>query len=229
MIDHRGHKILIADDDLDIQELLRYNLEAANFSVRTASNGLEVLKIADYYDPDLIILDIMMPLQDGIETCRILRGQPKFKDTYIIFLTARSEEYSEVAAFENGANDYLVKPIKPRALKSRIDAIFRQIETKINLLDDSITLAGLSINKSTYTINYLTEEYTLPKKEFEVIYLLIKHPGKVFTREELLDKIWGVTVEVTSRTVDVHIRKIREKIDGIPIKTIKGVGYKFNA
>ena len=228
MIEHKGRKILIADDDVDIQELLKYNLEAANYSVRVVGNGMDAIKVAAYYEPDLIILDIMMPQQDGIETCRLLRKDPKFKNTYILFLTARSEEYSEVAAFENGANDYLVKPIKPRALKSRIEAIFRQMDQQVSVnADDVVSLKGLTINKSTYSIQYLDQDYSLPKKEFELIYLLAKYPGKVFTREELLNKIWGITVEVTSRTVDVHIRKIREKIDGVPIKTIKGVGYKF--
>ncbi len=225
---NKKHKILIADDDSDILELLKYNFENEGYLVETAKNGETALEIAKDFLPDLIVLDIMMPEIDGIETCRLLRENKKFKDTFIIFLTARSEEYSEVAAFQNGANDYLVKPIKPRALLSRVEAYFRRLVE--NNYSDLIKIKDLVIDRVSFQVT--TENkgvIVLPKKEFEVLYYLAKKAGKVFSRDELLNKIWGEDVAVTPRTVDVHIRKIREKIGESYIKTIKGVGYKFDA
>ncbi len=222
-----GQKILIADDEPNILELLKYNLETNGYVVKTCSNGKEALKEAKTFAPDLIILDIMMPELDGIETCRLLRQDERFKYTFIIFLTARSEEYSEVAAFDNGADDYVVKPIKPRALLSRVESILRRNPESKSFSDDIVKHGDFTINKSSYVISFAGNDYSLPKKEFELIYMFSKFPGKVFSRESLLNKIWGADVEVTPRTVDVHIRKIREKLPEIPIKTIKGVGYKM--
>lgn len=224
-------KILLADDEPDILELLKYNFENRGYTIYTAKNGKTALELAEKHNPELIILDIMMPEIDGIETCRLLRENSRFKNTYIIFLTARSEEYSEVAAFQNGADDYVTKPIKPRALLSRIDAYFRRTAKKGDtLLTDQINILDLTIDRPSYKITDVTNKDTiLPKKEFELIYYLAKNSGRVFSRDELLSKIWGTYVEVTPRTVDVHIRKIREKLGDNYIKTVKGVGYKFNA
>ncbi|MDB4835156.1 response regulator transcription factor [Cyclobacteriaceae bacterium] len=225
-----GYKILIADDEENILELLQYNLEGAGYTVRTCTNGKEALKEAKHFEPDLIILDIMMPEQDGIETCRLLRQDEQFQNTFIIFLTARSEEFSEVAAFENGADDYVVKPIKPRALLGRVQSILRRNpDTQTLGSEDIVTHGEYKINRSSYIITYQGKEFTFPKKEFELVYLFSKFPGKVFSRDVLLQKIWGADVEVTPRTVDVHIRKIREKLPNIPLKTIKGIGYKMES
>ena len=225
-----NYKLLIADDEPDILELLKYNFESIGYIVETAKNGRKALQIAEDFDPDLIILDIMMPKLDGIETCRLLRENKKFKNTFIIFLTARSEEYSEVAAFQNGADDYLLKPIKPRALLSRVDAYFRRSAVKDDSLSDIIKIKDLTINRTSYEVSVAgNPPIILPKKEFEVVYSLAKKAGRVFSRQELLNAIWGTAIEVTPRTVDVHIRKIREKLGEDYIKTIKGVGYKFDA
>jgi two-component system, OmpR family, alkaline phosphatase synthesis response regulator PhoP len=224
-----NNKVLIADDEPDILELLKYNFETAGYEIQTATNGEIAIEIAQTFKPDLIILDIMMPVIDGIETCRLLRDNELFKNTFIIFLTARSEEYSEVAAFQNGADDYLVKPIKPRALLSRVDAYFRRSATKSDNTTDIINIKDLSINRTSFQVSIEGKsDVVLPKKEFEVLYYLAKKAGRVFSREELLNKIWGTDVAVTPRTVDVHIRKIREKLGEKYIKTIKGVGYKFD-
>jgi len=226
----KNYKVLIADDEPDILELLKYNFESAGYLVETAKNGRIAIDVAEKSNPDLIILDIMMPELDGIETCRLLRENKKFKNTFIIFLTARSEEYSEVAAFQNGADDYLLKPIKPRALLSRVDAYFRRSAVKDDSVTDLIKIKDLIINRTSYQVSIEGKApVVLPKKEFELIYYLAKKAGRVFSRDELLNKIWGTDVSVTPRTVDVHIRKIREKIGESYIKTIKGVGYKFEA
>jgi two-component system alkaline phosphatase synthesis response regulator PhoP len=225
-----NYKVLIADDEPDILELLKYNFESTGYLVETAKNGRLAIEIAEKFLPDLIILDIMMPELDGIEACRLLRLNEKFKNTFIIFLTARSEEYSEVAAFQNGADDYLVKPIKPRALLSRVDSYFRRSALKDDSTTDLIIIMDLIINRTSYEISVEGKgPVVLPKKEFEVVYYLAKKAGRVFSRDELLNKIWGADVTVTPRTVDVHIRKIREKLGEKYIKTIKGVGYKFVA
>jgi two-component system alkaline phosphatase synthesis response regulator PhoP len=225
----KNNRVLIADDESDILELLKYNFEKEGYQIETAENGEVAIEKAKTFNPDLIILDIMMPVLDGIEACRLLREIEAFKNTFIIFLTARSEEYSEVAAFQNGADDYLVKPIKPRALLSRVDAYFRRSATKLDNTTDSIKIKDLTINRTSFQVSIEDQDdIVLPKKEFEVLYYLAKKAGRVFSRDELLNKIWGTDVAVTPRTVDVHIRKIREKLGEKYIKTIKGVGYKFD-
>jgi two-component system alkaline phosphatase synthesis response regulator PhoP len=221
-----AHKVLVVDDDPDIVELLAYNLEKEGYDVATASNGKNALETARTFNPELVVLDIMMPQIDGIETARLLRNIPDFKNTYILFLTARSEEYSEVAAFEIGADDYLTKPIKPRALMSRINALFRREAQKADP-GEQLEIAGLSINRKNYTVTQKEKSVVLPKKEFELLFFLAQHPNKVFNRDELLQKIWGADIYVLERTVDVHIRKVREKIGESYIKTLKGVGYMF--
>ncbi len=219
-------KILVVDDEVDILDLLKYNLEKEGYQVKTAENGIDGVEVARKFVPDLILLDIMMPDQDGVETCRQLREVKDLSNSFIIFLTARVEEYSEVAAFENGADDYLTKPIKPRALMSRINAIFRRSKKDVEL-EDKIAAGDLEIDKLSYTVRKGTQEFNFPKKEFELLYFLARHPGKVFSRDDLLHNIWGTDVYVLARTVDVHIRKVREKIGEGYISTIKGVGYKF--
>ncbi len=223
----KPRRILLIDDEVDILELLEYNMLKEGYQVRTAQNGKSGIEIGRDFKPDLILLDIMMPGIDGVETCRLLREDATFQETYIIFLTARSEEYSEVAAFQNGANDYLVKPIKPRALMSRIDAYFRRHADKTQE-EDEVKIVDLEINRSSYTILKNGIEITFPRKEFELLYFLAKNPKKVYNREDLLERIWGTDVSVIPRTVDVHIRKIREKLGEGYIKTVKGVGYKFD-
>lgn len=220
-------KVLVVDDDSDIVELLEYNLVKEGYTVVTASNGKKALEITKNFIPDLILLDIMMPQMDGIETGRMLRQNPDIKNTYILFLTARSEEYSEVAAFEVGADDYITKPIKPRALMSRINALFRREAQKAES-GDQIEIMDLTINRKNYTVTQAGEKSTvLPKKEFELLFFLAQTPNKVFSRDELLQKIWGADIYVLERTVDVHIRKLREKLGDTYIKTLKGVGYMF--
>jgi two-component system alkaline phosphatase synthesis response regulator PhoP len=221
-------KVLVVDDDSDIVELLEYNLTKEGYSVLTASNGRKAIEIAKSFIPDLILLDIMMPQLDGIETGRILRQNQDIKNTYILFLTARSEEYSEVAAFDVGADDYITKPIKPRALMSRINALFRREAQKADS-GDQIDILDLSINRKNYTVTQGGEKsIVLPKKEFELLFFLAQTPNKVFNRDELLQKIWGADIYVLERTVDVHIRKLREKLGDRYIKTLKGVGYMFS-
>ncbi|MGK7390962.1 MAG: response regulator [Candidatus Cyclobacteriaceae bacterium M2_1C_046] len=223
-----NYKVLVVDDEEPILELLKYNLEKNDYDVKTTSNGIKAVEIAKKYKPDLILLDIMMPKQDGVETCRQLRAIPELASTYIIFLTARAEEYSEVAAFDVGADDYIVKPIKPRALMSRINAFFRRDYKKKDNAD-LIEVGDIRIDRTSYTINIKGKgEVTLPKKEFELLHFLAQNPNKVFSRDELLQNIWGSDVYVLARTVDVHIRKVREKIGEDHIKTVKGVGYKFS-
>ncbi|TDE13770.1 response regulator transcription factor [Dyadobacter psychrotolerans] len=225
---HATPKVLVVDDDSDIVELLEYNLVKEGYSVLTASNGKKAIEIAKTFIPDLILLDIMMPQMDGIETGRMLRQNTDLKNTYILFLTARSEEYSEVAAFEVGADDYITKPIKPRALMSRINALFRREAQKADS-GDQIEILDLIINRKNYTVTQEGEKSTvLPKKEFELLFFLAQTPNKVFNRDELLQKIWGADIYVLERTVDVHIRKLREKLGDRYIKTLKGVGYMFS-
>ena len=221
-----SQKILVVDDESDILELLKYNLSKEGYEVKTASDGVKGLEIAKNFLPDMILLDIMMPKQDGVETCRQIRETPELQNVFVIFLTARSEEYSEVAAFETGADDYITKPIKPRALMSRINALFRR-ESKKKKNQNKITIGDLSIDRSSYTVTSGEEKINLPKKEFELLYFLAQNPGKVFSRDDLLKNIWGTDVYVLARTVDVHIRKVREKIGEGYITTVKGVGYKF--
>jgi two-component system, OmpR family, alkaline phosphatase synthesis response regulator PhoP len=219
-------KVLLVDDEADILELLQYNLEKEGYQVRTALNGKKGVEEARSFSPDLVLLDIMMPEQDGVETCRQLRELPEMQNAYIIFLTARAEEYSEIAAFEVGADDYIIKPIKPRALMSRLSALFRR-ETKKKKSSSKISIGDLVIDRASYTVSVRDEQVTLPKKEFELLYFLAQNPQKVFSRDDLLHNIWGSDVYVLARTVDVHIRKVREKIGEGYITTVKGVGYKF--
>lgn len=223
---NKHYKILVVDDEHDILDLLEYNLTKEGYKVKTASSGKKALELASKFNPDLILLDIMMPNQDGVETCRQIRDVPELHGAHIIFLTARSEEYSEVAAFESGADDYITKPIKPRALMSRIQAQFRR-EAKKSSKNDRIVAGDLVINRISYTVTVNDKQISLPKKEFELLYYLAQHPYKVHSRDDLLQNIWGIDVYVLARTVDVHIRKVREKIGNQYIVTVKGVGYKF--
>lgn len=220
-------KVLVVDDEEPILELLKYNLEKGGYDVKTASDGSRAVEIARKFTPDLVLLDIMMPKMDGVETCRLLRDIPDLQKTFIVFLTARSEEYSEVAAFDVGADDYITKPIKPRALMSRIQALFRR-DSKKTAPSSSINIGDLTIDRTSYTIKVNDREINLPKKEFELLFFLAQNPNKVFSREDLLQNIWGTDVYVLARTVDVHIRKVREKIGDDYITTVKGVGYKFS-
>ncbi len=220
------HKVLVVDDEEPILELLKYNLEKAGDHVETARDGFQALEVAKSFLPELVLLDIMMPGMDGVETCRRIRETPDIQNTFVIFLTARSEEYSEIAAFDVGADDYITKPIKPRALLSRINAVFRR-ERKSTESTGVIESNGLTIDRASYTVKVNGKDITLPKKEFELLYHLALNPNKVLTREDLLNHIWGTDVYVVPRTVDVHIRKVREKIGDGRITTVKGVGYKF--
>ncbi|MFT6855015.1 MAG: two-component system alkaline phosphatase synthesis response regulator PhoP [Cyclobacteriaceae bacterium] len=222
-----NQKILVVDDEPDILELLKYNLTKEGYEVKTAADGIKGVDIAKNFIPNLIILDIMMPKQDGVETCRQIREIPELSNAFVIFLTARSEEYSEVAAFDMGADDYINKPIKPRALVSRINALFRR-ESKKKKENTNITIGNLIIDRSSYTVIVNDSKINLPKKEFELLHFLAENPDKVFSRDELLQNIWGTDVYVLARTVDVHIRKVREKIGEGYISTVKGVGYKFD-
>lgn len=222
-------KILIVDDEPDIRELIEYNLKKEGYQVYTASNGQEGVSEAKRSHPDLIILDIMMPKMDGIEACRILRTMNEFKNTFMVFLTARSEEYSEIAGFNVGADDYIAKPIKPRALVSRINAILRRNSQPEEQPENKLEIADLTIDRETYMVYRSGEKIVLAKKEFELLYLLASKPGKVYTREVILKSIWEDSVVVTNRTIDVHIRKVREKLGDDYISTVKGVGYKFDA
>ncbi len=222
-----SQKVLVVDDEEPILELLKYNLEKQGYEVRIASNGQEAVDIAKKFHPDLVLLDIMMPKMDGVETCRLLRANPDLQNTFIVFLTARAEEYSEIAAFDVGADDYILKPIKPRALMSRISALFRR-DSKKKSPSSQITIGDLIIDRTSYTIKVKGKEINLPKKEFELLFFLAQNPNKVFSRDDLLQNIWGSDVYVLARTVDVHIRKVREKIGEDYITTVKGVGYKFN-
>ena len=226
MTNKQNAKILIVDDEPDILELLKYNLKKEGYQVETADDGRKAVSKAKEFLPNLILLDIMMPQQDGVETCRQLREIPEMSETHITFLTARAEEYSEIAAFEAGADDYITKPIKPRALMSRISVLFRK-ENKQKKKPQQIVTGQLIIDRSSYTVNVNGESFTLPRKEFELLYFLAQRPDKVFGRDELLKNIWGTDVYVLARTVDVHIRKVREKIGNEYISTVKGVGYKF--
>ena len=220
------HRVLVVDDDADLVEMLEYNLQKEGYDVRTATDGRKALEIARTYLPELVLLDIMMPQLDGIETGRQLRDIAELRQTYILYLTARSEEYSEVAAFDVGADDYITKPIKPRALMSRINAFFRREAQKADP-GDKVEISDLLINRKNYSVNQGDKSVILPKKEFELLFFLAQHPNKVFSREELLQKIWGADIYVLERTVDVHIRKLREKVGEGYIRTLKGVGYMF--
>jgi two-component system alkaline phosphatase synthesis response regulator PhoP len=222
-------KILIVDDEPDILELIEYNLKKEGYQVFLAHNGQEAVTEAKRSLPDLIVLDIMMPKMDGIEACRIMRTMPEFKNTFMVFLTARSEEYSEIAGFNVGADDYIAKPIKPRALVSRINAILRRNAPSEDVTDNKLELGDLVIDREAYLVFQKGAKVVLAKKEFELLYLLASKPGKVYTREVILKNIWEDSVVVTNRTIDVHIRKVREKLGDDVVSTVKGVGYKFGA
>ncbi len=221
-------KILIVDDEPDILEFLEYNLKKEGFHVLTAPDGEDGIKIAEKELPNLVILDIMMPKMDGVEVCRYLRSKPEFDKTIIAFLTAREEDYSQIAALDVGGDDYITKPIRPRVFVSRIKALLRRSERNEMVNESAVIRVGnLAIDKERVSVQKGEEIIELAKKEFELLYLLVSKPGKVFSREEIFNKVWGTDVIVGNRTIDVHIRKLREKIGDGYIKTIKGIGYKF--
>lgn len=223
-----NNKILLVDDDNDILEFIKYNLEKEGYQVFTANNGRIAIDVASKELPALIILDVMMPDMDGVETCIKMREHPKLKNTLIIFLTARNEDYSQIAGFDAGADDYITKPIKPRVLTSRVKALLRRSSGSEEMENFSnIEFDGLLIDRERYVVTKNGKEINLPKKEFELLALLASKPGKVFSRETILEKVWGGEVVVGDRTIDVHIRKLREKLGEDYIKTVKGVGYKF--
>lgn len=224
-----NYKILIVDDEPDILELIEYTLKKDGYQVSTATNGQEALTVAKQVHPDLIILDIMMPVMDGIEACRILRTMNDFKNTFMVFLTARNEEYSEIAGFNAGADDYIAKPIKPRALLSRVNAILRRNVNNESEADTKIVIDDLVIDREAYLVFQNGVKNVLAKKEFELLYLLASKPGKVFSRDAILKNIWEDSVVVTNRTIDVHVRKLREKLGDRYLVTVKGVGYKFES
>ncbi len=217
-------KILLADDEPDILEIISYSLKNAGYNIYTATNGIEAVEQASKIEPHLIILDVMMPEMDGIEACELIRKNKKIKNTLITFLSARGEDYSQIAGFNAGADDYLTKPIKPKILLSKIKSLLRRISIE---QDEIIELEDLIIDRSSYKISIRGNELNLPRKEFELLYLLASKPGKVFKREYILESVWGKDVVVGDRTIDVHIRKLREKIGNTFFKTVKGVGYKF--
>lgn len=217
-------KVLIADDEQDILDILKFNLEAEGFTVETANNGVVAIEKAKNFLPDLIILDVMMPGKTGIEVCSTLRLLPEFKSTLIIFLSAMSDDTAEVKGLEIGADDYLKKPIRPKVLMSKVNSLFRRISKEV---DHNINLGELIINRENFSVRYKNEDINLARKEFELLSLLASKPSKVFLRNEILNQIWGTEVIVGDRTIDVHIRKIRQKLDLDCIKTVKGVGYKF--
>jgi two-component system alkaline phosphatase synthesis response regulator PhoP len=228
-MEETDYRILLVDDEEDILEFLGYNLKKSGFSIVTASNGREALKLADEIEPHLILLDVMMPEMDGIETCEELRKNTKLNKTVIAFLTARAEDYSQIAGFDAGADDYISKPIKPKVLISRIKALLKRFGTSDpeSVKNFNTAITGLVIDKERYIIIKDNEEFALPKKEFELLALLASKPEKVFTREEIYNSVWGDNIIVGDRTIDVHIRKLREKIGDNHIRTIKGVGYKY--
>ncbi|MCD4730212.1 MAG: response regulator transcription factor [Bacteroidales bacterium] len=220
-------KILIVDDEKDIIEFLRYSFEKEGFQVFTARNGTDGKELALKSKPDLIILDVMMPGIDGVELCKELREIPQFEDTLIIFLTARGEDYSQIAGFEVGADDYITKPVRPRVLLARVNALLKR-KSKIKVEENIIDVNFMQINRDRRDVILDGESVHIPKIEFDLLVLLASNPGKIFSREQIYSKIWGNEVFVSDRTLDVHIRKLREKIGNHHIKTIKGVGYGFN-
>jgi two-component system alkaline phosphatase synthesis response regulator PhoP len=220
-------KILLVDDEPDILEFMEYNLRKEGYEVFLARNGKEALEIARKERPQLVILDIMMPVMDGIEACRHLREMPELQHTMITFLTARNEEYSQIAGFDVGADDYISKPVKPRILVSRIKALLRRVNG-VQPQAPVIQIGNLRIDREKYLVYKDEVPISFPRKEFELLSLLTSKPGKVFTREDILSRVWGNDIIVGDRTIDVHIRKIREKLGDESIKTIKGIGYKFD-
>ncbi len=228
-MDSKGNKILIADDEPDILEIIQYNLTREGYQVLTAKDGDDALMKAKSFLPDLIILDIMMPNKNGVEVCEILRKQTAFKDTLIIFLTALSDEGSQVKGLETGADDYISKPVSPKVLISRVNALFRRVHKPAEEDGDKkIRIDNLEIDPVKYEVKIDNREVVLAKKEFELLYLLASRPGRVFLRNEILNQVWGNEVIVGDRTIDVHIRKVRQKLGVDCITTVKGVGYKFD-
>ncbi|UNZ00110.1 response regulator transcription factor [Zhouia spongiae] len=223
----RDIKILLVDDEPDILEIVGYNLSNEGYQVITAKNGSEGVAKAKKEQPHLIILDVMMPEMDGIEACEQIRKMPDLQETIITFLTARGEDYSQVAGFDAGADDYITKPIKPKVLVSKVKALLRRLKEGAETTDKVVKVGNITIDRDEYKIIQNEDEIILPRKEFELLSLLASRPGKVFKREEILDKVWGNEVVVGGRTIDVHIRKLREKIGDDHFKTVKGVGYKF--
>ncbi len=226
------YKILLVDDEPDVLEFIGYNLRKAGYEVHSTQNGREAIKKAKEINPHLILLDVMMPEMDGVETCEEMRKEPGLQNTIIAFLTARGEDYSQIAGFEAGGDDYITKPIKPKVLNSRIKALLKRYKEKEDPgtkpeENTIIEKSDLTIDKDKYVITKEGEELILPKKEFELLLLLISKPDKVFTRDEIFYSVWGDNVVVGDRTIDVHVRKLREKIGDHHIKTIKGVGYKY--
>ena len=216
------NRILIIDDEQDILDILSYNLVKEGFEVQTATNGIQGIELAKKYIPDLIILDVMMPIMDGIEVCEILRKIPELENLRICFLTARGEDYSQIAGLDAGADDYVTKPIKPKVLISRIKALTRRDKHAIEAIN-----SDLIINRERYIVEKEGKKIHLPKKEFELLSLLASRPDIVFEREVILEKVWGTDIVVGDRTIDVHIRKLREKLGDHHFKTVKGIGYKF--
>ena len=230
-MEQTNHKILLVDDEPDILEFISYNLKKSGYNVSLAHTGKEAIAIAREIIPHLILLDVMMPEMDGIETCEELRSYPELNNTVIAFLTARSEDYSQIAGFEAGADDYIAKPIKPKVLQSRIKALLKRFGEAVSqtssVVSEPASKSELIIDKERYVVIKNNEEFSLPKKEFELLALLVSKPEKVFTRDDIFNVVWGDNIIVGDRTIDVHIRKLREKLGDKYIKTIKGVGYKF--
>jgi two-component system alkaline phosphatase synthesis response regulator PhoP len=223
-MDSRTRKVLIADDEPDIIEILKYNLEKEGYQVSTAKDGDEAIDKARFVKPDLVVLDMMMPRKSGMEVCEILRAQPAFKDTLIMFLTALSDEATQLKGFDTGADDYVSKPLSPNVFVSKVNALFRRVNKKEHKV---ITINNLIIDPEKFIVEYEGREIILAKKEFELLYLLASKPGRVFLRNEILSQVWGNEVIVGDRTIDVHIRKIRQKLGVDCVTTVKGVGYKF--
>ena len=220
-------KILVVDDDPDIVEILRYNLSMAGYDIKSATNGKEAIKKAKIFLPEIILLDVMMPEMDGIETCAIIKEIPSLNNTRIIFLSARNEDYTQLSAFDAGADDYITKPVKPKILLKKIASILKRINKSKNT-NQLIDLGEIKIDRNSYLVTKNDIKISLPRKEFELFFLLASIPGKVFTRDEIMSKVWGSEVIVGDRTIDVHIRKLREKIGDLYFKTVNGVGYKFD-
>ena len=221
-------KVLVVDDDPDIVEILKYNLKNSGYSVKSAGNGVEAIKKAKKFIPDIILMDVMMPEMSGIEACEQIKNIDQLSQAIIIFLSARSEDYTQISAYDAGADDYISKPVKPKILLKKISNIAKKINSEKNA-PKTIDLGSIKINKEEYVVIKDKKEILLPRKEFELLFLLATKPEKVFTREEIMNKVWGTQVIVGDRTIDVHVRKLREKIGEKHIKTLKGVGYKFKS
>ena len=222
----KGIKILLVDDDPDVIEIIRFNLDQEGYLISTASDGKRAIEEADREVPHLIIMDVMMPNMDGIEACGLLRKDPRFKETIIMFLTARGEDYSHVAAFDAGADDYVTKPVKPKVLVSKVKALLRRLREE-DKNQEKLQIGKLIIDREKYQVTLDGKVFSLPRKEFELLFLLASKPEKVIKREKIMEIVWGSEVVVGDRTIDVHIRKLREKIGDKYFKTVKGVGYKF--